>query len=276
MNELKIHLDNRLQSLEISPALAARILTGTSPVKKRRLFRPLIVLLAVLCLSAVTVTAAVYGRWNRETYGFMTWDEYHAITPYASERPFFLEETDERYVIDFHLSLPRYENFTQEQQDLLYFYRNRTNDTHNGGVFSYTSLKDAKTELGIEYLQSKQLELEDTVSMRVSGPSSLYQVLARYTLRTPEEGCELFISALLNTSGESDFTTTTFLKQEPLIADHYVRHLSCDVTLLKWSDNQTIAFFTLDSIAYEISIRFATPPKDLFAASLDVLETLHH
>ena len=44
MNELKIQLDNRLQSLEISPALAARILTGTSPVKKRRLFRPLIVL----------------------------------------------------------------------------------------------------------------------------------------------------------------------------------------------------------------------------------------
>ena len=205
----------------------------------------------------------------------MTWEAYQSITPFKGERPPILSESDERYVIDFQLALPGYEHFTEEQQKLLLDYRNRETDATGGGVFSYQSLQDAKNELGIVYLQGKGLELKDTVSMRVSGPSRWFQVSAKYTLCALEEGYRIFFNALLNTLGESDFTTTAFLKEEPIIADIRLRRLDCDATLLKWSDDSVMVFFTHEAISYEGSITFDAPPEDLFAAAVDVLETLH-
>lgn len=277
MNRLKQHLNDSLQELEMTQAMHASILSGTAAVsaKTRCFTRPLIVLLAVLCLSFITVAAAVYNGWNREAHGFMTWEAYQSITPFKGERPPILSESDERYVIDFQLALPGYEHFTEEQQELLRDYRNREKDATGGGIFNYQSLDDAKNELGIAYLQGKGSKLQDAVSMRVSGPSRWFQVSAKYTLYAPEEGYRIFFNALLNTLGESGFTTTAFLKEEPIIADIHLRRLDCDATLLKWSDDTVMVFFTHEAISYEGSIAFDTPPEDLFAAAVDVLETLH-
>lgn len=277
MNKLKQHLNDSLQELEMTPAMQASILSGTAVVstKTHRFIRPLIVLLAVLCLSFVTVAAALYNGWNREAHGFMTWEEYQSITPFKGERPPIISESDKRYVVDFQLALPGYEHFTEEQQELLRDYRNRETDATGGGIFSYQSLNDVKKELGIDYLQGKGLELEDAVSMRISGPSRSFQVLAKYALCSPEDGYRIFFNALLNTNGESSFTTTAFLKEEPLITDIRLRRLDCDATLLKWSDDTVMVFFTHGAISYEGSILFDTLPEDLFAAAVDVLETLH-
>lgn len=278
MNELKIQLDNRLQALEVSPALEAKILTGvTSQMKKRRMpLRTAVILIAILCLLGGTAAAVTWRSWGSSVQNFMSWEEYQSVYPFTYERPPTWAADEERYTLVFRLSVPAYSrDLTWDQENKLFHYRNGQKDIHGGGVFTYTTLAEAQAELGINYLQSSRLMLTGDVSMRVAGSHRLYQVVADYTLQDPVQGCTMSVEAILHQQTAAEFIISMQPEQEPEMADHALPALDSDATFIKLSDTQVYYLLLADTISYNGTIRFDTPPEDLFEASLDILETLY-
>lgn len=278
MNRLKQHLNDRLRGLELTPESTAAVLARTSITKEvhHKLSRTAIILLVIFCLSCLTITAATLRSWGHTTQGFMTWEEYQKVNPYAFEAPPAWDADQKHYVIDYHLDIPAYApDFNWEQENKLYHYRNDQKDA-NGGVFSYTTLEEAQQELGICYLQSDVLSLDGPVSMRVAGSHRLYQLVAKYQLSAPDKGCSLSMQAILHQAVRTDFIIATYPEQLPEIADSVLKKLNTDVTLVKFSDTQVMYLLLADTISYNGFIRFDAPPEDPLSAALEILETLHH
>lgn len=278
MNELKIQLDSHLQDLTISPALEARILSGTaSQTKPRRApLRTAVILITVLCLLSGTVAAVVRRSWGHTKQGFMTWEEYREIFPYAFDCPPSWDADQERYVLNYHLDIPAYSReFTWEQANKLFHYRNGQKDSVGGGIFTYDTLTEAQEELGVCYLQSDALALDGPISMRTAGSHRSYQLVARYQLRDASGGRSISMEAILHEGLDTEIILSSQPEQIPEMADCRLEKLDTDVTLVKVSDTNVMYVLLADTISYNGHILFDQPPKDLFSAALEVLETLH-
>lgn len=278
MNKLKQRLNDSLNELELSPQAAAAILAQTPAPKAtgHRISRAAIPLLAVLALSCVTAAAVNLRSWGHTEQGFMTWEEYQADGSYTAPPPLSWETNEERYVLNYHLDIPAYSRgFTWEQANRLFHYRNGQKDSVGGGVFSYDRLEDAYEELGVCYLQSDALSLDGPVSMRAAGSHRTYQLVARYKLSDTVKGRSIFVEAILHEGAATEFIISTYPEQIPEMADCHLENLDTDVTLVKLSDTSVMFLLLVDTVSYNGSIQFDQSPENLFAASVDVLQSLH-
>ena len=93
--------------------------------------------------------------------------------------------------------------------------------------------------------------------------------------RDRDRGRSISMEAILHSGHASEFILSTWPEQAPAMVDCHLDGLDTDVTLVKFSDTHVMYLLLADTVSYNGHINFDQPPKDLFKAAVDVLETLH-
>lgn len=264
MNKLKQHLNERLQTLTLTPAMEASILAEAARPKARFSRRMVAAVLAAACLMSITAAAAVGATgwsWTR--------DKELVATRTLSTYEDLPEET-----LDF------LEGLIAAKQRKVAF------DSFD--AFAETmgySLLRAQGMILTQGLSNGSDEAAPLIDVRVSGLDiTTAGINAKYTgdIRDAEgnKTAELTVyPAALDLSedpSEVPFHYDEATMSRALCAQYEIRTLGVAADLVSWADKTIVdAYFTYEGVAYRMMIT-AQPDGDPVTQACAILETLYN
>lgn len=273
MNQLKQHLNDSLNELEMTPAMEAEILMNTEkPARKVRFrSRAVVAALLVVCMVSITAVAAAASGWSLRKEG-----KKLVATP----------------------DQPTHEQLSEKAMKLI----EKCIETKERR-FGYDAPEQFADAFGYELLKIDPLQLEafddvqKNIRVNVGGlHAENAQITARYHGRLYDENGkqEAFVSVFTCLDMDVDPTDTTHpymfesedgdesLGQHPVFSTYALSKLDVIAEIVSWPEDihsGIRAFFIYKDVTYKVSIHVSTniasTHESMLADCYAILDTLH-